>query len=49
MDSMVFIVIAVIVTTIGFLIGYQMIRMQKNVARIVDQIIDHHKGPQFPG
>ena len=44
MDSMAFIVIAVIVTTIGFLIGYQMIRMQKNVARIVDQIIDHHKG-----
>lgn len=44
MDSIVFIVIAVIVTTIGFLIGYQMIRMQKNVARIVDQIIDHHKG-----
>lgn len=29
MDSMAFIVIAVIVTTIGFLIGYQMIRMQK--------------------
>lgn len=44
MDSMAFIVIAVIATTIGFLIGYQMIRMQKNVARIVDQIIDHHKG-----
>lgn len=44
MDSLTFIIIAVIVTSIGFLIGYQMIRLQKNVAKIVDQIIDHHKG-----
>ena len=44
MESLTFIIIAVIVTSIGFLIGYQMIRLQKNVAKIVDQIIEHHKG-----
>lgn len=36
MESLTFIIIAVIVTSIGFLIGYQMIRLQKNVAKIVD-------------
>lgn len=44
MESLTFIIIAVIITSIGFLIGYQMIRLQKNVAKIVDQIIEHHKG-----
>ncbi len=44
MDSLTFIIIAVIVTSIGFLIGYQMIRLQKNVSKITEQIIEHHKG-----
>ena len=44
MESLTFIIIAVIITSIGFLIGYQMIRLRKNVDKITDQIIEHHKG-----
>ena len=44
MSSLTFIIIAVIVTSIRFLIGYQMLRLQKNVAKITGQIIERHKG-----
>ena len=42
MESLTFIIIAVIITSFGFLIGYQMIRLRKNVDKITDQIIEHH-------
>ena len=45
MDSnIVTIIVTIILSAIGFFIGYQMLRLEKNVKDIIDQIIERHKG-----